>query len=101
MTSVKYSPEAINDLNQIGDYIENKLKNKDAAKRIVQDILNSVSLLENMPEMGVALSASFMKLDDFRYIVSGKYLVFYKYIYDEVYISRIIYEKRNYISILF
>ena len=51
--------------------------------------------------MGPSLS-SIVDIDtDYRFLVCGKYLTFYRYENDIVYIDRIIYGKRDYISILF
>ncbi len=38
---------------------------------------------------------------DYRYLVCGNYIVFYRYENEKVYIVRIIYARRNYMRILF
>lgn len=51
--------------------------------------------------MGLELTLKIDMATDYRYIISGKYIIFYKV--DESYVSiyRTLYGKRNYIKILF
>ena len=51
--------------------------------------------------MGASLSSVIDIETDYRYLVCGKYLAFYRVVNDTVYIDRIIHSKRDYISILF
>ena len=49
-----FSPLAIDDLDEIWDYISDVLKNPIAAENTVNGILDKIDLLENQPE-GVQL----------------------------------------------
>ena len=60
-----------------------------------------VEQLENFSEMG-ALLASIANVDsDYRFIVSGNYLIFYRVSGMDVYVDRILYGRRDYLRILF
>ena len=92
MAKIKLSPLAISDLQEIKSYISDDLSNQ---------IIDDYTLLETSPEMGISLSAKINITTDYRYLVSGKYIVFYKTDTEYVYISRILYGARDYIRILF
>jgi addiction module RelE/StbE family toxin len=101
VAKIRYSNAAKADLEQIGDYISETLKSPLAALKTVNKIQNSVDNLEEFPLMGPTLS-SIVKVDtDYRFLVSGKYLVFYHADSDSVYIDRILYGRRDYLQILF
>ena len=100
MAKIKLSPLAISDLQEIKSYISDDLSNPIAANRVINQI-DDYTLLETSPEMGISLSAKINITTDYRYLVSGKYIVFYKTDTEYVYISRILYGARDYIRILF
>ena len=98
---IHYAVEARRDLDDIWDYIVTDLCNASAAERVVNDILDVVEQLENFSEMG-ALLASIVNVDsDYRFIVSGNYLIFYRVSGMGVYVDRILYGRRDYLRILF
>ena len=98
---IHYAVEARRDLDDIWDYIVTDLCNASAAERVVNDILDVVEQLENFSEMG-ALLASIVNVDsDYRFIVSGNYLIFYRVSGMDVYVDRILYGRRDYLRILF
>lgn len=98
---IHYAVEARRDLDDIWDYIVTDLCNASAAERVVNDILDVVEQLENFSEMG-ALLASIANVDsDYRFIVSGNYLIFYRVSGIDVYVDRILYGRRDYLRILF
>ena len=98
---IHYAVEARRDLDDIWDYIVTDLCNASAAERVVNDILDVVEQLENFSEMG-ALLASIANVDsDYRYLISGNYLIFYRVSGMDVYVDRILYGRRDYLRILF
>ena len=98
---IHYAVEARRDLDDIWDYIVTDLCNASAAERVVNDILDVVEQLENFSETG-ALLASIANVDsDYRFIVSGNYLIFYRVSGMDVYVERILYGRRDYLRILF
>ena len=101
MPKIRVTPAALNDLKEIKSYIENDLANPIAANNVVKRIIKDYSLLETSPHMGPVLSAKIHIETDFRFIVSGNYIIFYKV--DETYVSiyRILYGRRDYLKIIF
>lgn len=57
--------------------------------------------LKEFPLLGLALSSKIDIPTDYRYLICGQYIVFYKN--DDVYVSiyRILYSKRDYLKVLF
>ena len=101
MADVRLSPQAVNDLTEIKAYISDELCDPIAAERIVKKIINDYSLLEISPFMGPELSALTHIKSDYRYLVCGKYIVFYKVEESFVSIYRILYGARDYLKVLF
>ena len=102
MAKVSYSKAAINDLEQIGDYIAEQFKNPGAALSTVNKIQDAIDMLADFPHMGDLLSSIADVSTDYRFLVCGSYLAFYHVPYaDKVLIDRILYGRRDYLSILF
>lgn len=99
--NVYYSPESLNDLNEVWDYIISELCNPDAAQNTVGKIMNVVDHLEDFSEIGAPLSSVTNVESDYRFLISGNYIVFYRISVNNVYIDRILYGRRNYLRILF
>ena len=101
MAKIRLSPLALTDLKEIKEYITDELCNPTAANRIVSKIIKDYSLLEASPKMGPSLSSIIHIDTDYRFLVSGKYIVFYKTEGEYVSIYRILYGARDYMKILF
>ena len=101
MVKIKLSPLAITDLQEIKSYISEELNNPIAANRVINGIIEDYTLLEISPQMGAPLSSKINIKTDYRYLVSGKYIIFYKTDNEYVYIYRILYGARDYVNILF
>ena len=97
---IHYSPEALQDLDDIGDYIAEELSSPQAALSLLMSITSSIELLENNPLMGPNLSAMTDIVSDYRYLVVKNYIVFYRVVNSNIFIDRILYSRRNYLSIL-
>ena len=76
MHKLFYSPEALNDLNEIWEYINDELHNPAAAKNTVEGIMNAVKKLREFPDMGSLLSVILEYESDYRYLVCGNYITF-------------------------
>ena len=50
--NINYSPKALQDLDEIWDYISKELSNPDAAEHVVTSILDAVDVLGEFPESG-------------------------------------------------
>lgn len=96
-----YAPEAEKDLNEILEYISFELDNQKAAFDMVEGIIHLIDKLEAFPKMGTELSAIIEFENDYRFLVHKKYMIFYRAEEASVYIDRILYNRRDYIRILF
>lgn len=101
MPKIRVAPPALKDLQSIKAYICEELCNPQAAASVVGKIVKAYTLLETMPTMGTPLSSIIPIQTDYRFLVSGNYLVFYKADREYVSIYRILYGKRDYLSVLF
>lgn len=101
MSDLHFSPEARFDLDSIWDYIASDLENVSAAQETVERILDSTQRLTSFPQMGAPLSSVAEVETDYRFIVCGSYLAFYRVVGDHIYIDRILYGARDYLRILF
>lgn len=97
---IHYSKTARRDLDEIWDYIVSELQNIPAAERIVNRIMDAVDQLENFAEIGAPLSSVADVDSDYRFLVSGSYMVFYRAMGKDVFIDRVIYGRRDYLRIL-
>ena len=97
---IRVTPAALNDLKEIRSYIENDLSNPIAANNVIKRIIDDYSCLEISPLMGPSLSTKVPFDTDYRFIVSGNYLVFYKADNEYVSIYRILYGRRDYLKII-
>lgn len=97
---ISYSAEASRDLDEIWDYIVTDLCNVSAAERVVSGILDAVEQLEVFSEMGAPLASVADVDSDYRFLVSGNYLIFYRVSGMDVYVDRILYGRRDYLRIL-
>lgn len=76
--NIRYSAESRRDLDDIWDYIVSELQNRVAAERVVDRILDAVERLKDFAEMGALLSSVADVGGDYRFLVSGNYMVFYR-----------------------
>jgi len=101
MNNVLFSDEAFADLAEIRRYITEDLASPKAAISTVAKIVKKVRLLRKHAEIGAPLSSIIDIETDYRFLVSGNYLAFYRIDVNDVYIIRVLYGGRDYISILF
>ncbi len=101
MNNLHLSEEAQNDLLEIKAYIEEELRNPSAALATVSRITKSLHILQNHAQAGASLSSIADIESDYRFIVSGNYISFYRAYGNEVFIDRILYARRDYMRILF
>jgi len=90
MNKLNYSPEAKNDL-----------LNPEAAKNVASKITRRIRRLEQFAEIGTPLYSIINIETDYRFLVCGNYLAFYRIEKNRVNIIRVLYSKRDYSTILF
>lgn len=63
--------------------------------------MDAVDQMESFPEIGAPL-ASVAEVDsEYRFLVTGNYLTFYRVRGSDVYVDRILYGRRDYLRVLF
>ena len=98
--NIHYSLEAQRDLDEIWEHIASELQNTFAAKRTVERIMDDVDQLESFAEIGTLLSSVADIQSDYRFLVTGSYLSFYRIHGSEIYVDRVLYGRRDYLRIL-
>ena len=101
MSNVRYSPEAEDDLVDIKRYISEDRNSPIAALNTVTKITKRIKILEQFPETGTKLSSIIDIITDYRFLVCGNYIAFYRFDGEYVNIIRILYGRRDYVKILF
>ena len=100
-SKIYYAWAARQDLDDIWDYIVEELANVSAAAKTVDQIMERIDPLADFPEMGPPLSSIADTEKDYRFLVSGNHLIFYRLRGSDVYIDRVLYGRRDYLRVLF
>lgn len=98
---VNYSPAFLDDLFQIGDYIESRFYNAAAADRITNGIVDATDILAEFPETGAKIFLPGEIDSGYRFVTFEDYLAIYQIRFDEVYIARAVNERQDYMRVLF
>ena len=100
MSIIEFSPIALNDLQDIDEYI---LENwgEDTRLRILSKIISDIKQLEEFPLLGMDLGKKIYSTTDYRYIISENNYIFYRIEVDKIRIIRVLNERQNFIEILF
>ena len=96
---IRINPVAIADVQEIKAYIAED--NPGAAAKMGNAIYSKIEKLADFPEMGASLSAKINIKTDYRLLVCGVYLIFYKIEGEFVSVYRVLNGVRDYLSILF
>jgi addiction module toxin, RelE/StbE family len=99
---VKYSPAAVDDMDEIFSYISQH--NVYAAENMLEKLNSSILGLADFPNAGSVLSEDEYSLIQrgYRFIVVNPYLIFYRIMNgDTVVIHRILHGRRDYLRELF
>ena len=100
MTKVKLSAAAKADLQETRRYISSVLSNPSASRQTLKRIATQLHTLEQFPEAGTSILIPGSPAA-YRYLVCGSYMAFYHIHIEEVMVDRILYGRRDYLSILF
>ena len=95
------SDEAQADLAGIKSYIAKNLENPSAAISTVRNITKDIRRLREHSLIGASLSSIADVESDYRFLVTGSYLTFYRVLDNDVYVDRVLYGRRDYLRILF
>jgi plasmid stabilization system protein ParE len=92
---------SLQDLEEIGDYIALTLENPIAARNTLRKIQSRIDKLAKLPNIGMRLPSPLHMKSEYRMLVCGSYLAFFHSDESTIYIDRILYGRRDYLSILF
>ena len=92
MTEVKYSPESIEDLQRVVEFVE--VKNAYAARRLANDLQEGMSRLKQFPQIGLPVSKA-PDPEKIRDLYVGDYTVRYLIAENDIYILRVWHNKEN------
>lgn len=101
MNNLHLSDEAQADLAGIKFYIAKNLENPSAAISTVRNITKDIRRLWEHSLIGASLSSIADVESDYRFLVTGSYLTFYRVLDNDVYVDRVLYGRRDYLRILF
>ncbi|MBU2700544.1 addiction module RelE/StbE family toxin [Sporomusaceae bacterium BoRhaA] len=101
MYTLKISPMVYDDLAAIKAYITNDLMNPEAALDLIRFITNAIRTLPDFPHKGTPLSSLLSIKIEYRFIICKNYLVFYRVEQSSIFVLRVLYKRRNYLSLLF
>ena len=100
MTKVILSAAAKADLQDTRRYISSVLTNPSASRQTLKRITTQLHMLEQFPESGTPILIPGSPVA-YRYLVCGSYMAFYHIHNEEVIVDRVLYGRRDYLSILF
>lgn len=101
MAKIKFSADAVSDMQQIKTYITEELCNEQAAVDTVDKIMKRIRVLETFPKSGAPISSVVPFDISYRFLVCGHYTAFYRVENETVFIVRILYGRRDFMRILF
>jgi addiction module RelE/StbE family toxin len=100
MFAVRFSPQAVADLEEIKRYISNDLFNPQAAADLVALVFDKTRTLASMPQTGARLRTDIPMLKGYRFIQCKNYLVFFRIEGKSVSVIRVLYARRDYRGLL-
>ncbi|MFZ4779885.1 MAG: type II toxin-antitoxin system RelE/ParE family toxin [Terrimicrobiaceae bacterium] len=100
MFKIRFTPQAIADLEAIKRYISDDLFNPQAAADLVALVFEKIRTLASLPQTGARLRTDLPVFRTYRFIQCKNYLVFYRTEEKFVSIIRILYARRDYFGLL-
>ena len=99
---VLFTDTAKQDLREIAIYIAEQSKEKETAKRFVDELREKTKVLETFPESGAVPNDRVLKIQGYRFLVHKDYLIFYHYNEQKKtsYILSIFHAKRDYVRVM-
>ena len=100
MSKIKYSPQALEDLQCLKIYLSSNWGENTSIK-ILDKITSEIRRLELYPFSGINLGKIVNITTDYRYIFVEKNYVFYRLELDKILIIRVVNERQDYLKQLF
>ena len=96
---VKINDVALRDIKEIREYIREE--NINAIKKFNNELKKNIDRIVEFSNIGIKLSKIINIETEYRYLICKSYIIFYKYDENNIYIYRILSDKRDYMKILF
>lgn len=100
MFKIRFTPQAVADLEETKRYLSDDLCNPQAAAALVALVFEKIRGLASLPKAGARLWTESAAFSPYRFIQCKNYLVFYRTEGKFVSIIRILYAKRDYLGLL-
>ena len=100
MSKLLLTSGAKRDLAEIKRYITGQLQNGPTALRVVASITKELHSLKRFPQLGRTVNLE-MCPSGYRVLVCGNYLAFYRVEDGTVLVDRVLYGRRDYMTLLF
>lgn len=97
---IDFSPEALNDIEEIRNYLLAEYGEK-TSKDNIKKVMNNIRSLGQFPLQGSGVWERYGITSDYRYIYANHNYVFYRIENDTVKIIRILDARRDFLNILF
>ncbi len=98
--NIEYSMEAKQDLIDIKRYIKYNLQEPNTAQKLITKIKREIDSLKDNPEMYSVIDDDIIKRFKIRKLVVDNYIVFYRINDENIQIVRVMYGRRNWITLL-
>lgn len=100
--SIEFTDTAKSDLLNIATYIAEEAKDKEVAKRFVQEISAQCTMLEDFPLSGAIPKDRLIKNSGYRFLIHKDYLIFYTTdeMKNKVYVQSVFNAKKDYMRVL-
>ena len=98
--NIEYSMEAKQDLMDIKRYIKYNLQEPNTAQTLITKIKKEIDSLKDNPEMYSIIDDDIIKRFKIRKLVVDNYIVFYRINDKNIQIVRVMYGRRNWITLL-
>ena len=97
---VEFTEQYIEELNEIYEYISNKLKENNIAKKLLKEVNQKVLNLETMPEKYMKIGKTDKLKRNYHRMVVKNYVVLYTVDHKnrKVYVSSIVYGGKDYLK---
>ena len=95
-----YSPQAQLDLDEIFDYFAIELGNPEKGKGVVADILAAAGKIPGRVTRFPPVGPLPFTTDEYRFVQVGNYVGFFRAEGEEVYVDRVLYNRRDFGTLL-
>ncbi len=98
--NIEYSMESKQDLIDIKRYIKYNLQEPNTAQKLITKIKKEIDNVKDNPEMYSIVDDDIIKRFEIRKLIVNNYIVFYRINGENIQIVRVMYGRRNWITLL-